>query len=42
MDHQPEQRERGPTVPGRGQDRSGKEQVTFILRLALVLGMVSA
>ncbi len=42
MDHQPEQRKHGPTVPGRGQDRSGKEQVPFILRLALVLGMVSA
>ena len=42
MDHQPEQRKHGPTVPGRGQDRSGKEQVVVILRLALVLGMVSA
>jgi len=41
MDHQPEERKHGPTVPGTGQDRSGKEQVAFILRLALVLGTVS-
>jgi len=42
MGHQPEQREHGPTVPGRRPDRSGKEQVVFILQLALVLSMVSA
>ena len=42
MDHQPEQRQHEPTVAGRRQDRSGKEQVVVILRLALILGMVSA